>query len=286
MSGFYISGFSDEISADFTEQLEVVKSLDMAYIEIRGVNGRNITDHSLEEAKALKKQMDAAGVKVSAIGSPIGKIQIEEDFEPHFDLFKHTVNLAKVFQCSYIRLFSFYVEEGTAIKHREEVIRRLKEFLEHVKGSDIVLLHENEKDIYGDTAERCLDLAQTLDSKHFKLIFDPANFVQCGVKTYPHAFDLLKDHVVYMHIKDALSPSGHVVPAGQGDGHLQDILRSLSHRGYQGFLSLEPHLGHFDGFEALENESNLEGFKENSDGQKFRLAHKALLEVIREAEHG
>lgn len=279
MSEFIITGFSDEIDADFGIQLKEVKKLGIAYIEMRGLNGKNVVDFTIEEMKVIKEQMDHAGIKVSAIGSPIGKIHINDDFEPHFKTFKHTIQLAEVLETNYIRLFSFFIDEGTAEIHRDEVMRRMTAMKDYVEGSDIILLHENEKDIYGDTAERCLDLYKTLDSPNVKLIFDPANFVQCGVKTYPHAFELLKDHVIYYHIKDALIGSGEVVPAGYGDGHIHELMAAINQRGYEGFLSLEPHLGDFLGFSALEGAGDAPEFKEKSGPGKFKLAYDSLMKI-------
>ncbi len=281
MSTFTLSGFSDEISPDFKEQLKQINNLGIGYIEIRGVNGRNITEHSIEEVKELKRQLDEADIKVSAIGSPLGKINIDDSFEPHFKLFKHTVEIAKVLETKYIRLFSFFLDTAKVEEYRAEVMRRIKEFCNYVKGSDIVLLHENEKGIYGDTAERCLEIFKTMNSRNFKLIFDPANFVQCSVETFPHAFNMLKNFVVYMHIKDARKEDGEVVPSGYGDGHIQEILARLHKRGYEGFLSLEPHLGHFEGFDDLEGENSLD-FKEESDVSKFKLATDSLRDIIAE----
>ena len=280
MSEFIISGFSDEISPDFTVQLEEVKKLGIAYIEIRGVNGKSVVEHSIVEMQLIKKQMDEAGVKVSAVGSPIGKVQITDDFESHFELFKHTIALAEVLETKYIRLFSFFVDEGTADAYEKEVMRRMKALCDYVEGTDITLLHENEKDIYGDTAERCRKLYDTMGSENFKLIFDPANFIQCGEETYPYAFDLLKDEVIYMHIKDAKLINGEVVPSGYGDGHLSEIIGQLHLNGYKGFLSLEPHLGEFAGFSALEGEGDIPTFNEKSDASKFELAYNSLMAIL------
>jgi sugar phosphate isomerase/epimerase len=286
MDKFILTGFSDEIDVDFLVQLREIKKLGIGYIEIRGVNGKNITDHTIEEVTTLKKQLDEAGVKVSAIGSPIGKINIEDDFKPHFELFKHTVEIAKILQTSYIRLFSFFMDTTKADAYRDEVMRRMTMFKDYVEGSDIILLHENEKEIYGDTPERCLDIYKMLASENVKLIFDPANFVQCHVETYPHAFNLLKDHVIYYHIKDALNQTGEVVPAGFGDGHVKEIIAEINQRGYQGFLSLEPHLGHFEGFDSLEGDGEIPEFKENSDVGKFILAADSLNKILVEVTNG
>ncbi len=280
MESFIVSGFADEIGPEFEKQIQGLKDLDIHYMEIRGVNGRNIIDHDLDEVRTIKKQLDAEGIRVSAIGSPIGKIHITDAFEPHFERFKKTVEIAKILETSYIRLFSFFMEAKSAQENRQEVMTRLKQMVDYVADKDVILLHENEKGIYGDTAERCLDIVQTMNSDKLRLIFDPANFIQCGVETYPHAFQLLQDHVVYMHIKDALFESGKVVPVGYGHGCVRQILQGLKEKGYKGFLSLEPHLGEFVGFSSLEQEVDGPTFEESSDFGKFKVAADALRKIL------
>ncbi|SHH42311.1 sugar phosphate isomerase/epimerase family protein [Clostridium grantii] len=285
-SNFKISGFSDEIDSDFQVQLSEIKALEIEYIEIRGVNGKSIVEHTIEEVKDIKKALDKACIKVSAIASPIGKINIEDDFEPHYELFKHTIEICKILNTKYIRLFSFFMESTEAEMHRDEVMRRLKIFKDYVEGTDIILLHENEKEIYGESPERCLDIVNTIGSPNFKLIFDPANFVQCKVESYPYAFELLKDEVIYYHIKDALSDSGQVVVPGNGNAEIKSILTRLKERQYEGFLSLEPHLGYFEGFNDLEGENHIPEFKEKSDASKFKQAAQSLKKILLEVENG
>ena len=137
------------------------------------------------------------------------------------DLFKHTIEIAHILETNYIRMFSFYMpkEEDPSV-YRDEVMERWSRFIDEAKGSNLILLHENEKGIYGDNAQRCLDLLKTMNCNYFKAIFDPANFVQCDVTTYPDAFELLKDYVVYLHIRCKFSDHS-VVPSGQGDGMIK-----------------------------------------------------------------
>ena len=243
MERFMLSAFADEIDPMLDVQMDVLEKHGIRYIEMRGVDGANISSLTLDQARAVKARLDARGFRVSALGSPIGKIGIGEDFEPHLALFRHTLALAAILEAPFIRMFSFYLPHGEAPGfYRGEVMRRWTAFIEAAEGCGVVLLHENEKDIYGDTAERCLDLLRTMDCPFLKATFDPANFVQCGVKTFPEAYNLLREHIVYMHIKDALYETGRVVPAGEGEGRVADILRALKDTGWNGFLSLEPHL--------------------------------------------
>lgn len=245
MSKFILSAFGDEISPKLDEQIQVMQANDVHYLEFRGMEGRGIIDYPLPEVKAAHKKLVDAGMAVSAVGSPIGKIGIQDDFGPHLERFKKTIEVAHALETKYVRMFSFFMPHGDdPALHRDEVLKRWRAFVEAAKGSGLTLLHENEKDIYGDNAERCLDLLETLNCDYVKATFDPANFVQCKVETYPHAFNLLRKHTVYLHIKDARYQDGGVTPAGEGDGKLAQILGELHKAGFEGFASIEPHLAH------------------------------------------
>jgi sugar phosphate isomerase/epimerase len=280
MSKFVLSAFADEIDPMLTTQMDVLDQHGIRYIEMRGVNGKNLVGYALEEVKGIKKQLDSRNFKISAIGSPIGKIKITDDFAPHLELFRHTVLIAKILETQYIRMFSFYIPEGESPDlYRDEVMRRWNQFIKAAKGTGLTLLHENEKGIYGDTAERCLDLLETINCSYMKAVFDPANFVQCDIKTYPEAFNLLKEHVVYIHIKDALYKDHSVVPSGHGDGRVKDILTELKNRDFTGFISLEPHLADFAGFAALEPNSPVNKLPEGEPKQ-FTIAAEALNKIL------
>lgn len=264
--------------------MDVLEQNDIKFIEMRGVNGKNIVQCSSGEAKDIKKQLDARGFRISAIGSPFGKIGIEDDFAPHLELFRHTLELAKILETGYIRLFSFYPPMGgDPADYRSQVMDRFSQFVQAAAGTGITLLHENEKDIYGDTPERCLDLLETMDSSCTGAIFDPANFVQCDIKTYPEAYGLLKDHIKYMHIKDAVYSDHHVVPAGYGDGKVKEILKALYDSGFEGFLSIEPHLWDFVGYAELEPRSHVNKMEDGGPKQ-FAIAAEALRKIIAEIE--
>ncbi|MDK2810352.1 MAG: hypothetical protein PWR27_1061 [Petroclostridium sp.] len=280
MSKFILSAFADEIDMDLKTQMDVLEQHGIGYIEMRGVNGKNLVEYSLDEVREIKKQLDARGFKLSAIGSPIGKIKITDDFAPHLELFKHTLEIATVMEAKYIRMFSFFMPKGEdPAKYRDEVMNRWNQFIKAAEGTGLVLLHENEKDIYGDTAERCLDLLQTMNCNYLKATFDPANFIQCDEETYPKAYELLKDFVVYVHIKDAVYSDHHVVPAGEGDGKVKEILTALHNRGFEGFLSLEPHLGAFAGLAALELDPKIQSLPEGGPKQ-FAIAAQALKKIL------
>ena len=279
MSQFIVSAFADEIHMDLKTQMDVLDTHDIKFIEMRGVNGKNVADLTLEETKEIKKQLEIRGFQVSAIGSPIGKIGIEDPFEAELDKFKHTLEIAKILDTRYIRMFSFFIPEDKNPEDSfQEVIRRWRAYIEAAVGTGMILLHENEKNIYGDTARRCLKLIETLKCDFVKVTFDPVNFVQVGQDTI-EAYALLKDYIAYIHIKDA-DQEGNVVPAGYGIGNVKVILDNLKHRGYEGFLSLEPHLGQFQGLENFELDERYQTLPP-SGVKTFAVAAAALKELMK-----
>lgn len=279
MEHIILSGFSDEIAPELDLQLAAIREWGLSHIELRAADGVNVSDFSPEKVKEVKNKLAGAGVSVSSIGSPIGKIGVEEDFAPHLEKLKRTLEIQKELGAPYLRMFSFYIPQGRAPEDfREEVLDRVGRMVEEAGRWDSVLLHENEKGIYGDSAPRCKELLEAFYGPHFKAVFDFANFVQVGQQTLP-AYELLKPYVEYVHVKDAQWDTGAVVPAGQGDGHVKDILTDLIGGGWKGFLSLEPHLTDFAGLAALEQDPQKRGSA--LDGKSaWKLALDSLKEIL------
>ena len=197
MEQIVLSGFSDEIAPELDIQLAAIREWGLSHIELRAADGVNVSDFSPEKVKEVKAKLAAAGVSVSSIGSPLGKISIEEDFAPHLEKVKRTLEIQKELGAPYIRMFSFYLPEGQdPARFRGEVLERLHRMVEEAAAWDSVLLHENEKGIYGDNASRCQDLLEQLAGPHFQAVFDFANFIQVGQETLP-AYGLLKPCLLY-----------------------------------------------------------------------------------------
>ncbi len=262
-----ISGFADEICKDFEKQLETVVGLGMKYISLRSANGKGISEFQVDEVKAqLLPILNQFGVKVSSLGSPIGKVGVEDEEGYQKQLLQLEVlcQICKILDCKYIRVFSFYIPAGKNPDHYKDiVIDRMKGFLKVAKAYGIILIHENEKDIYGDTSVRCKELMEELADPCFFSAFDFANFVQCGENTID-CWNMLKDYVAYIHIKDAVSADKENVVCGTGEGHIREILEQAIHKeGYEGFLTLEPHLVLFDSLSDLEISDPKQIIKEN-----------------------
>lgn len=249
-----LSAFADEVSEDFTEQVEFLVSEGISYIEPRFINKKNILDLSKNEQIEVRKMLRNSGLTVSAIGSPIGKVRLDEPLGPHLDKFKHAIDLASFFETPYIRVFSYYPPEGKKIEdYRGQVLERMAAQAELLNGSDVIMVHENEAGIYGHTAQNCVDIIEAVGSPKIRLVYDPANFVwgekiTDGIES---CFLLMKPYVVHIHIKDwklGSEDTGSI--PGQGDGQIKELLAELAMMKYEGCLTMEPHLktgGQFGG---------------------------------------
>lgn len=248
-----LSAFADEVCESFVDQVGFLASEGVSWIEPRFVDGINIMDLSKGELVNMKMILRDNGIRVSAIGSPIGKVRLDEDFEAHLEMFKHAVDLAVFFDTRMIRIFSYYPAEGNNIDEcGDEVIERFHRKMELIENIDVVLVHENEAGIYGHSAENCARLIEAVGSEKLRLAYDPANFVwgEKNVDNMGTCWPVMKEYVEHVHIKDwKLGADTGSVP-GEGDGQIRELLAELAEMRYEGCLTMEPHLqvgGQFGG---------------------------------------
>jgi len=264
-----LSGFADEISPDLGEQLAVLAAESISHLELRSAWSINVADFDDAQVARLLRQLEESGVQVSAIGSPIGKIDIDAPFEPELERLRRVADIAAQLGTNLIRVFSFFIPQDQDPQlYREQVIDRMRALADLAVERGLVLAHENEKKIYGDRPERCADIIASVGSPGLRATFDAANFVQCGVRPHSDAYELLRPYLVYVQIKDALMATGQVVPAGQGDGQVRETLTALRDSGFDGYLSLEPHLAAADTFGGF------------SGPDEFRAACRALKDLL------
>ena len=272
-----LCAFADEASSSVKGQIQALQRNGITQLEIRGVGGVNISKISDTTAKDVKKQLDDAGISVWSMGSPIGKHKLADPFEEHLEAHRRIVELADIFDCHHIRMFSFFPTEGECPETtQEQAFARLQILCENTPDS-IILCHENEKHIFGETPEACLSIFRSFP--RIRAVFDPANFVQCGVDVLS-AWEMLKEYVAYLHIKDAIA-DGTVVPAGHGLGHIAEITAEYLARGGE-VMTLEPHLNAFTGLDKLENGESLKPgvtvYKNNDES--FDAAVAALKSIV------
>ncbi len=264
---FRISCFADEISPDVAVQASVMKGLGIKYVELRSVWDKNVLELTDDEAAEVKKIFDENGISVSSIGSPIGKVDIDCEFETYLKKFYRAIEMAKFFGTKYIRIFSFFIGDKTLDECREKVIKRLEIMLGIAKRNGIVICHENEAGIYGQKSVRCKDILDSMNDANFRAVIDPSNFVIAG----EHPFESLKrvhKYIEYVHIKDSIS-GGDIVPAGEGDGQMREVLDFLRYHDGM-FVTLEPHLA---------QAGRMRGF---SGEELFGIAYKALTKLLTE----
>lgn len=240
-----LSGFADEVGPDLGDQIATFKSLGITHFELRGVAGKNVLAFDDALQREVKSRMTDAGLGVISIGSPCGKMPIDAPRQTLLDQFKTALDRAQFFESPFIRVFSFYPEggegKGPIEPIRDRAIDLLRAQAEMLEGTNVTMVHENERGIYGDIGPRCVDLMKSINHPKLKTAFDFANFVQAGqdpLAIWPE----LKPYTVHIHVKDAIKGSGQVVPAGHGDGKIAEILKDAYASGYRRFLSLEPHL--------------------------------------------
>ncbi|MCF8379785.1 MAG: sugar phosphate isomerase/epimerase [Bacteroidales bacterium] len=272
------SAFADEVCSNFEEQLKFLKSQNIRFIEIRFVNGKNIMDLSEKELNKVKELLESYSIGISALGSPIGKVRIDEDLEGHFDKFKHAVDIAVFLNAPLIRVFSYYAPIGGIIENfRGEVLGWMAKMADFLRNSKIVMVHENESHIYGHSAENCIDIALSVNSPNLRLAYDPANFVW-GENIHNNmnvCWPVMKPFVNHIHIKDWKIGSSDIgsMP-GEGDGQIPELIQELARMKYSGFVTMEPHLrigGQFGGdtgpelfveaIKATRNLCNIAGLK-------------------------
>ncbi|MDQ3438243.1 MAG: sugar phosphate isomerase/epimerase [Actinomycetota bacterium] len=269
-----LTGFADEISPELDEQLDTLAEESISYMELRSVWNTNVLDLTDDELDRVKSAVAERGIGISSIGSPIGKVPVTDPFGPHLERFRRALRAAEAMRAPYVRVFSFFIPEGQEPdRYREEVLDRMGAMTGEAADAGVMLLHENEKEIYGDVPSRCVDILAGVGSPVLRAAWDAANFVQCGVThPYDEGYASLRPYIEYVHVKDALSGTDRVVPAGEGDGQLPETLSALRASGFDGFFSLEPHLasaGKYSGF---------------SGPELFRKAAGALKELLRKQE--
>ncbi len=258
-----ISAFGDEATVDFEEQLQVLRNLDISLIDIRAAWGVNCALFSAEHAARIRQLLKRYGVAAACMGSPIGKSPIADPIEIECERLMRIGETARQLGTRNIRLFSFYPEDAPDDVALQQSIDRLGRLTQIAAAADLQLLLENEKGLVGDLPARCLQIMEAIDSPHFRFIWDPANFVQCGAAGQVDGWwDALRPHIGYIHVKDARLADGSVTVAGEGDGQLPELLARLRDSGYDGVLSLEPHLleaRHSSGFSGADGMAQAAG---------------------------
>ena len=265
-----LCAFSDEVGNSLKEQIDALKRNSISLMELRSIDKKNVLDFTLIEAREYQRIMEENGITVWSIGSPIGKVDINVNFDEYLKKVEHICELAKIFKTDKIRMFSFF----KAYEQEDKVFDYLRRMVEVANKYDVKLYHENEKGIYGDTLERVKRIMENVDG--LKYIYDPANYLQCNelAKDTIEAFSSKTD---YFHIKDVISATGELVPAGEGDGMISELLSRIT---TDKTLTLEPHLTIFDAFKTIDNTEMKHKYVYKNSNEAFDVAVNALKNIL------
>ena len=286
---FRFSAFADEIDPCFDKQLTALREMGIPLLELRGVDGQSFIALTDEQVKTVKEKLRNAGIGLSALGSPIGKISTSGDLDEHLKLLGRIMDIGEMLDCRRIRMFSFY--PGNEHKDRgkdyeETVFEWIGRLLDAAEKRGFILCHENEKDIYGESIVSEKKLLKQFGGR-LRAVLDPGNFAFCLMDARP-SYSELKDYVEYMHLKDA-DETGAIVVPGKGKACLREILSDISsdpaRAGQTVILTVEPHLMDFVGLSSLASAGaelrQAEVFR--SPREAFETAYKALLPMVRVA---
>ncbi len=239
---FTLSAFADEISPDPITQLDVLERCGVRHVELRSILQTNVLSLTDLQVAELKSLLDERGFRLSAIGSPIGKTTIDQQFDEVQKKLDRAIELCRVFDTPNIRIFSYYLPEGGRWDDwRGEVLARMRAKADRAQRAGVRLLHENEHRIYGDDPARVVDLFRHVDSPALRAVYDPANYVFCGFDPW-QGWQATKCWTAHFHIKDWVAGEKHGRVAGQGQGRIEEVLAEAHQAGYDGFATLEPHL--------------------------------------------
>lgn len=265
-----ISAFSDEASEDLTGQIAALKRNGLSLTDVRGINGVNIGAMDVRDAREHARRLAGEGIGVWCIGSPIGKCPVTDEEKNIKDGLSKIANLAHVFGCDKIRIFSFF----DAYNDGQRVCDLLSGLVSDAEKEGVTLYLENEKGVYGDTVERVRYILSRV--KGLKSIYDPANYVQVG-ENAAEAYDLVGRNADFWHIKDVVAQTGEIVPAGMGDGHIESVIDGVKG---DAVFTLEPHLMEFVGYGGIDDTVLKNRFTFDSNADAFDCACRTLKALI------
>lgn len=280
-----LSAFADEAGSSIDEQVAACTTAGLKYLDLRVVNGINISELPLDTAQQVQGKLNNAGLRVNMLGSPIGKIDIAEKFQGDLELLQHLAELSEVFDCKQVRVFSYYNRAGAdEEKWAEGSIDRLRQLTEQASELGLVLFIENELGLYGQTLQRVARLAETCrDGQTCRMIFDFDNYNQAGEDLW-QVWVQLRNCTDAFHLKDSTAPPEPMhVPIGQGNSRARDILYDAQRSGWSGCLSVEPHLTHSAAVASIGRAGQTnQAMKDLGPAECFQVATAAAGQLLHE----
>lgn len=249
---------TDEVSARFDEALDWIEEQGLKHVEVRVVDGVNVSNLNDEQVREIRRKVEAHGLFISAIASPLFKCaldpmrpvasgdvfgQQEESVEAHFTKLERVIAIAALLNTKMIRIFSFWREQQPEL-YTEEIVTHLKRAAAIAEHAGIVLLLENEPSCNGGFADEVATIVRGVDSPAVKGLWDPGNEAYAGRQAFPAGYETMKNELAHVHLKDAYSRedgTSRCVPLGSGNVSVIAQLKALVADGYDGLFTIETH---------------------------------------------
>lgn len=249
---------TDEVSHDFEHALDLISQWGLKYVELRTVDRTNLADLDDAGVARVKRLLDERGLQVVAFASPFLKCYLHEPktgpagdaffsaantYPEHLEILKRLGHLSTIFGTKMTRCFSFWREDDPGAVF-DEVVDRLKESAKLAEGYGLILAMENENACNGGTPQEVKDLVAAVDSPALGVMWDGGNAQWADVPAYPEGYDLVKDRLFHVHVKDiVVEPDGtrHGTTLGKGLVDFRSMFKAMIADGYEGGISLEPH---------------------------------------------
>lgn len=244
----FYSGISDEAGKSIDAQIKAHKELGWEYLELRLIDGENITAIPDELFDEVCDKLAAAGMKVSCFGSAIANWARPITCNPQIDIddLNRAIPRMQRLGTLFIRVMSYPNDPDRPLPEpdwRAESIRRMRVLSGIAEDGGVTLVHENCSGWGGLSADNSNMLLGEVNSPALKVVFDTGNPVTYGQDAWEYYQKVYSD-IVYIHIKDAKKVDGEDIYCycGEGDGCVREVVGDLLAKGYAGGISIEPHL--------------------------------------------
>ena len=263
-----ISIVSDEISADFETAVELGTGWGVQDFELRGIGTERVPCFSSFQKQRLVEVLEEFGARLVAISPGLFKIPFPTKERQRFPLQMIDANLyqnwrdarslvdyhlqellpasleyASKLGVQVVVIFSFQRRAGLAGPAPDEVLECLQSAARQAEKSGLQLAIEVEDQFWGDTGARTAQIVRAIGSPSLGVNWDPGNAILAGDTPYPDGYHAVKGLVRHVHFKDVIRlPGGDYRYEVHGEIDWAGQIRALAADGYDGFISVEPHM--------------------------------------------
>ena len=242
----FFSGIADESGKAIEDQIRAHQELGWSHIEIRNVDETTLGYATDEEFDVIHGKLQEAGMQVSCFASRLAnwsrdiKGPLDEDIKE----LTSSIPRMKKMNTPFIRVMTWANKSGVSeAEWRADAISRMRELVKLAEDGGITLVHENCDGWGGLGPEQTLELLAEIGSPALKCVYDTGNPVGHQQDPWDY-YTKIREHIVYVHIKDGKweSDKAAYTWCGEGDGRVLDVLTALFASGYDGGVSIEPHI--------------------------------------------